>query len=43
MVLSYTDEETFIYSASVTQLAVGYGAGVWAVNSSNQVFTFVRP
>jgi hypothetical protein len=26
-----------------TQVAVGSGAGVWVINSSNQVFTWVRP
>jgi hypothetical protein len=33
----------FSLSYDVKQLAVGYGAGVWAVNSSNQIYTFVRP
>ena len=28
---------------SLTSIAVGSRAGVWGINSSNQVFTFVRP
>jgi hypothetical protein len=30
-------------TSGVAQIAVGYGGGVWLVNSSHQVFTFVRP
>lgn len=29
--------------SDVKQIAVGHGAGVWAVNSSNQIYSFVRP
>jgi hypothetical protein len=29
--------------SDVKQIAIGYGAGVWAVNSSNHIYTFVRP
>jgi hypothetical protein len=44
IVLNYTDDETFFYNPfSLTQLTVGYGAGVWGVDSSNRVYTFVRP
>ena len=42
-VLNYTEITTSFYNVSMTQLAVGYGAGVWAVDSSNRVWTFVRP
>ncbi len=31
------------FDGSCTGVAVGSGAGVFAVNSSNQVFTFIRP
>ena len=27
----------------LAQIAVGYGGGIWGVNSSNQVYAFVRP
>jgi hypothetical protein len=27
----------------LTQIASGYGAGVWGVNSADQVFSFIRP
>jgi hypothetical protein len=37
------DTGDFSLSSDVKQLAVGYGAGVWAVNSSNHIYTFVRP
>jgi hypothetical protein len=43
-VLNYTETKTFAYNPySLTQLAVGYGAGVWGIGPSNQVYTFVRP
>jgi hypothetical protein len=42
-VVNYTENDFFLYRIFMTQLAVGYGAGVLGVNSSNQVFTFVRP
>jgi len=32
-----------IVGSSLNSIAVGSGAGVWGVNSSDQVFTFVRP
>jgi hypothetical protein len=35
--------DTFTDPPPATQIAVGSGAGVWAVNSSNQVYAFVRP
>jgi hypothetical protein len=28
---------------SLTSIAVGSGAGVWGIDSSNQIFTFIRP
>jgi len=30
-------------TGSLRSISVGSGAGVWGINSSNQVFTFVRP
>jgi len=29
--------------SDVKQITVGYGAGVWAVDSSNRIYSFVRP
>jgi virginiamycin B lyase len=29
--------------SDIKQIAVGYGAGVWAINSSNHIYSFVRP
>ena len=44
IVLNYLEPESFAYNPfSLTQLAVGYGAGVWGIGPSNQVYTFVRP
>jgi hypothetical protein len=40
---NYAEPEIFAYNSSLTQLAVGYGAGVWGIGPFNQVFTFVRP
>jgi len=38
---AYTFDQ--VTGATLTSVAVGSGAGVWGVNSSHQVFTFVRP
>jgi hypothetical protein len=36
-------EEFAQVSGTLVQIAVGSGGGVWGVNSSNQVYVFVRP
>jgi hypothetical protein len=44
--LYHLDGPRFTYvigPLAAAQIAVGYGAGVWVLDSSNQVFAFVRP
>jgi hypothetical protein len=35
--------DVLLQGTILTQIASGYGAGVWGVNSAGQIFSFVRP
>jgi len=39
----YFFHQMYVSLTPLTQIAVGSGGGVWGVDSSNRIFTFVRP